>query len=61
DLNSRDEYREYLSEIQKDEIAMIRKATSSGRPIGNNSFIKTLEKQIGRILQLQKAGRPKKK
>jgi len=38
----------------------VRVATHTGRPIGSNQFVNDLEKQLGRRLQPQIGGRPKK-
>jgi putative transposase len=39
----------------------IRRATSTGRPLGSEGFIKKLEKSLRRDLFPRKGGRPKKK
>ncbi len=39
----------------------IRRATSTGRPIGSEGFIKKLEQILGRDIFPKKVGRPKKK
>ena len=57
----RDEYRQYLNEVKEDEINLIRKSTSSGRPLGKPEFIETLELKLGRLLKPNKPGRPKKR
>ena len=41
--------------------ASIRLSTSTGRPLGNDMFIKKLEKILGRDIFPKKAGRPKRK
>ena len=41
------------------EIALIRNHELSGRPLGDESFIRKLEKAAGRILSLRKRGRKK--
>jgi hypothetical protein len=38
----------------------IRKATATGRPLGDMSFIEILEKMTGRQLRPKKGGRPEK-
>ena len=38
----------------------IRRATYTGRPLGDAQFIASLEKQTGRKLALQKGGRPRR-
>jgi len=40
----REECCQYIKEQSEDEIMLIRKATSSGRPLGRQKFIETLEK-----------------
>jgi putative transposase len=42
------------------EIKNIRDQTRRGRPLGENIFIKKLEKNLGRFLMLRPRGRPKK-
>jgi putative transposase len=53
-------YREFLMDEDKNKGDSIRKATSTGRPLGSEEFIKSL----GKILEInifpKKAGRPKK-
>lgn len=44
-----------------EEISVIRKHTMTGRPLGNESFIKKLEKQFGERLHALPVGRPKKR
>ena len=41
--------------------AAIRRATSTGRPLGSEVFIKKLERILNRDLSPKKGGRPKKK
>jgi putative transposase len=53
-------YREFLRDEDKDMETFIRKATSTGRPLGTERFIKRLEKVLWRDLSPKKAGRPKK-
>lgn len=38
----------------------VRKATSTGRPLGDTRFIEGLEEKLGRPLKPKKGGRPKK-
>jgi putative transposase len=54
-------YREFLSKDAKEINAAIRHATSTGRPLGSEGFIKKLEKTLKRDLFPKKGGRPKKK
>jgi putative transposase len=42
----------------KGEVKFIRECTKTGRPCGNEYFIKELEQRIGRILTPRKVGRP---
>ncbi|MCD6430383.1 MAG: hypothetical protein J7L57_04085, partial [Deltaproteobacteria bacterium] len=44
----------------EDDLAMIRKEESGGRPIGSESFIKKLEKKLNRSFNRKTAGRPSK-
>ena len=54
-------YKEFLRSADRDIEGSIRKATTTGRPLGSISFIQRLEKKLGRTLLPNKAGRPKKK
>jgi putative transposase len=61
DPNQREEYRKFLSQQDEGVLAHIRKATSTGRPLGTPEFIKNLEIELQRSLHPKKAGRPKKR
>lgn len=52
-------YRDFLKEEEK-EINLIRKTTSTGRPLGREQFIKVIEKILDREILPKKAGRPRK-
>jgi putative transposase len=54
-------YREFLCEDDKEINGAIRRATSTGRPLGSEGFIKKLERILGRDIFPKKGGRPKKK
>ena len=54
-------YREFLREDEEEINAAIRRATSTGRPLGGEGFIKKLEKRLNRDLFPKKGGRPKGK
>lgn len=54
-------YREFLRQEDAEMNASIRLATSTGRPLGNDMFIKKLQKILGRDIFPKKAGRPKRK
>jgi len=54
-------YREFLKVEGREIEASIRKATSTGRPLGSGRFIKKLERILERNILPKKAGRPKKK
>ena len=54
-------YREFLKVGGREIEASIRKATSTGRPLGSGRFIKILERILERDILPKKAGRPKKK
>ena len=43
-----------------EDISMIRKYSMTGRPLGNESFIQKLEKQLGKRVRALPVGRPKK-
>lgn len=57
---SKESWKEYLAtgETQA-EIAAIRHCTHTGRPLGAESFVRSLEDTTQRRLSLQKGGRPK--
>ncbi len=53
-----EDWKEFLlSGIQKREIEELRKHERTGRPLGDEGFIKRLEVALGRILHKQKPGR----
>ena len=56
-------YREFLREEEEEEEinAAIRPATSTGRPLGGEGFIRKLEKRLNRDLFPKKGGWPKGK
>lgn len=54
-------YREYLRIDDEKVNASIRQATSTGRPLGSEAFMKKLEKIFERDIIPKKGGRPKKK
>ncbi len=54
-------YREFLRKEDEDINATIRRATSTGRPLGSDGFIKKLEKILGRDIFPKKGGRPRGK
>jgi putative transposase len=54
-------YREFLRRDVKEVNALIRRATSTGRPLGSKFFIKKLEKMLKRDLFPKQGGRPKRK
>ena len=53
-------YSDFLREEEKEVEILIRKSTSTGRPLGSELFIKNLEKFLGRNLLPKKAGRHRK-
>ena len=59
-LDEINDWKDYLSENDT-ELEKIRLTTRTGRPSGNNGFVKTAEKITKRVLQPGKAGRPRKK
>lgn len=54
-------YREFIRKDAKEISAAIRCATSTGRPLGSEGFIKKLERKLKRDIFPKKGGRPKKK
>jgi len=48
------------SAISDEEIKALRMHEHTGRPLGEETFVKRLERKLGKILVPQKAGRPKK-
>jgi putative transposase len=58
----RKDYREFLrAGIPEEEKYRIRYSTRTGRLFGSETFVKTVEKKLDRILILKSPGRPKKK
>ena len=60
DDSSRRGYRKFLQQIDAEIEHKIRVATSTGRPLGGEAFIKKLERKLSRRLLPGKAGRPTK-
>lgn len=56
--DERAEYRRFLDDEGEDDE--IRKATSTGRPLGDASFVEKLQELSGRELKYQRRGRPRK-
>jgi len=54
------DWRIYLSSEKENEFNTIRKATTTGRPAGNNDFIMAMEGLTGRVLRRAKPGRKKR-
>lgn len=54
-------YREFLRQEDEGINASIRRATSTGRPLGSEGFIKKLEKILGRDIFPKKGGRPRRR
>jgi putative transposase len=56
------DWRHFLDERikRREDIDKVRRSTRTGRPAGNDVFVKKIEKLTGRLLQRQKPG-PKKK
>jgi len=54
-------YKEFIGRDAKEINDAIRRATSTGRPLGSEGFIKKLERILDRELFPMKGGRPKKK
>lgn len=53
-------YREFVKKVDKEEEDLIRRATSTGRPLGKEGFVRMLEKMLRRRLIPKPPGRPKK-
>ena len=60
DDNDRKKYKKFLKQLDLETEKKIRRATSTGRPLGSVGFIKKLERKLARRLYPGKAGRPKK-
>ncbi|SRR5579871_2114117 len=57
---SKESWKEYLASGERQaELAAIRECTHTGRPLGAESFVRTLEATTQRRLTAQKGGRPK--
>ncbi len=54
-------YADYVKNFDSEMDNVIRKATSTGRPFGTESFIDEIEFLVNRSLRPKKAGRPRKK
>ena len=54
-------YREFIREEEEEINAAIRRATSTGRPLGGEGFIKKMEKRLNQDLFPKKGGWPKGK
>ncbi len=48
------------SAIREEELIELRGHVSTGRPLGDETFLDRLESLVGRVLKPQKGGRPKK-
>ena len=57
---SRKIYKDFLKAEDRETEQAIRRATSTGRPLGSEGFIKRIEEELSRQLLPGKAGRPKK-
>jgi putative transposase len=60
DDNDRKKYKKFLKQLDFETEKKIRRATSTGRPLGSEGFIKKLGRKLARRLYTGKAGRPKK-
>jgi putative transposase len=56
----REQFREFLKTPSEEEDALIRRKTSSGRPLGSDSFVDMLQYKLACSLRLKQRGRPKK-
>ncbi len=60
-LTGIDDWEEYLRQTDEcAELDLIRKQTKTGRPIGGDEFVHTIESTLNRTVRVKKAGRPKK-
>ena len=59
-LNMVPDWKSFLHLSSDDELDLLHRHERTGRPLGNNNFIETLEQALNRILRPQKPG-PKKK
>jgi len=57
--SERNSYRALFREGDTEADLDIRKATSTGRPLGSGWFLERLEKELSRVLTVNKVGRPK--
>jgi putative transposase len=57
---SRKTYKDFLKAEDRETEQAIRRATSTGRPLGSEEFIKRIEEELSRQLLPRKAGRPSK-
>ncbi|HEY4715751.1 MAG TPA: transposase [bacterium] len=53
-------YRDFLKREECEIDNLIRKTTSTGRPLGTEQFVNVLEKFLDRVILPKKSGRPKK-
>jgi putative transposase len=53
-------YRSYLRDESEEAAVGIRRMTAIGRPLGGAAFLAALESRLGRVLSIQKRGRPRK-
>lgn len=56
----RDAYREFIRHEEAEFEASVRMATSTGRPLGTETFISRIEKILHRKILLRRGGRPRK-
>ena len=52
------DWQEFLSTEERVESDLIRQATRTGRPAGNELFVEKVESLTGRVLKIKPAGRP---
>nr|MBF0222901.1 hypothetical protein [Desulfobulbaceae bacterium] len=57
---ARGDYADYCKTDNEEQNNAIRKATCSGRPLGTERFIDTIENELNRMVRVKKAGRPSK-
>jgi putative transposase len=54
------EYIKFPGQTDTETDERIRRATATGRPLGDDQFLKNLERKLTRCLVPKKAGRPRK-
>ncbi|MBU4208070.1 MAG: hypothetical protein KKD12_00035 [Proteobacteria bacterium] len=58
DESERENYSKFLKEYSDD--GEVRKATTTGRPLGSEGFVETIAMKLNRMLKPKPGGRPQK-